>query len=214
MKLILFLLLAISVAGCSTTPPHKSVADPDKKWEQRKTVLSGINHWVINGRLALINGDESWHMNLKWQRHGDMYVLDLSGPFGTGHTQLTGSKGNVLLVDAEQNYFYADSPDRLLQEVTGLQIPVKSLLYWINGIPDWNVKVDNQRLDAFGRLAELRQSDWNIRYKKYIYVKEHELPQKIFIDGFNLKVKIFIDEWELKDNVTSKDNLTKSGKDV
>lgn len=203
MKFILSLLVAISIAGCSTTPPHKFVADPDKKWHQRKTVLSGINNWVISGRLALINGNESWQLNLKWQRHGDMYVLDLSGPFGTGHAQLTGSKGNVLLVDADQNYYYADSPDRLLLEVTGLQIPVKSLLYWINGIPDRNVKVDNQRLDAFGRLAELRQSDWNVHFKKYIYVKEHELPQKIFIDGFNLKVKIFIDEWTLKDNIVT-----------
>ena len=208
MKFILFLVAAISLAGCTTTPPHKFVAEPDKKWEQRKTVLSGVNNWLINGRIALINGDESWHLNLKWNRQGENYVLDLSGPFGTGHAQLTGSKGNVVLVDADQNYFYADSPDRLLQEVTGLRIPVKSLLYWINGIPDWNVKVDSQRLDAYGRLAELKQSEWNIRFKQYIDVAQHELPQKIFIDGFNLKVKIFIDEWMLKNNVT------KSSKDA
>jgi outer membrane lipoprotein LolB len=208
MKFLLFLLAAISIAGCTTTPPHKFVADPDKKWQQRKTVLSGVNNWLINGRLAVINGHESWHLSLKWQRTGDNYVLDLSGPFGTGHAQLTGSKGNVLLVDADQNYFYADSPDRLLQEVTGLRIPVKSLLYWINGIPDGNIKVDSQRIDAYGRLAELKQSDWNIRFKQYIDVERHELPQKIFIDGFDLKVKIFIDEWKLKDNVI------KSSKDV
>jgi outer membrane lipoprotein LolB len=207
MKFILFLVVAISIAGCTTTPPQKFVADPDKKWEQRKTQLSGVNSWLINGRIAVINGHESWHLNLKWQRHGDNYVLDLSGPFGAGHAQLTGSKGNVLLVDSDQNYFYADSPDRLLHEVTGLQIPVKSLLYWINGIPDRNIKVDSQQIDAHGRLAELKQSEWNIRFKQYIDVEQHELPQKIFIDGFNLKVKIFIDEWKLKDNIikSSKD---------
>ena len=38
MKFIVFLLTAIFIAGCSTTPPAKKfVADPAKKWEQRKT---------------------------------------------------------------------------------------------------------------------------------------------------------------------------------
>ena len=201
MKFILFLLAALSLVACSTTPPHSFVADPVKKWEQRKSNLSNINHWLINGRLALINGHESWHLSLKWQRQADKYVLDLSGPFGTGHAQLTAAKGNVVLVDADQNYFYADGPDRLLQDVTGLTIPVKSLLYWINGIPDRNVKVDSQKLDAYGRLAELKQSGWDVHFKQYIDVEHYELPQKIFIDGFNLKVKIFIDEWKLNNAV-------------
>ena len=62
--------------------------------------------------------------------------------------------------------------------------------------------MDKQRIDAYGRLAELKQSDWNIRFKQYIEVEQHELPQKIFIDGFKLKVKIFIDEWKLQDSVS------------
>lgn len=198
MKLIIFLLVAFSLVACTTTPPvHEFVADPDKKWEQRKTELSDIQDWLLNGRIAIINGDESWQLNMKWQRHGDKYILDLSGPFGAGHAQLTGSGNNVLLVDSDNNHFYAESPDRLLREVTGLKIPVKSLLYWIAGIPDWNIKTDKQSIDAYGRLADLEQNNWRVRFKQYINVQKHELPQKIFIDGFNLKVKIFVDEWDL-----------------
>ena len=198
MRFLIVLMAAISLAACTTTPPHKFVADPGKRWEQRKSELSEIKDWSLNGRIAIINGHESWHLSMKWQRHGDKYILDLSGPFGAGHAQLTAAKGNVLLVDADQNYFYADSPDRLLQEVTGLRIPVKSLLFWIAGVPDRNVNVDSQSLDAYGRLAELKQSDWQVRFKQYLGVDKHELPQKIFINGFNLKVKIFIDEWNLQ----------------
>lgn len=204
MKFLISLVAAFTLVACTTTPttpPREFVADPDKKWEQRKSELSTINDWLINGRIAIINGHESWHLSMKWQRHGDKYILDLSGPFGAGHAQLTGTGDNVLLVDSEQNYFYADSPDRLLQEVTGLRIPVKSLLYWVSGIPDWNVNVDKQNLDGYGRLAELTQSGWHVRFKKYLDVDKHELPQKIFINGFNLKVKIFIDEWDLTSKV-------------
>lgn len=205
---ILLLVVIFSLTACTTTPPHKFVADPDKEWEQRKSELSEINDWFLDGRMAIINGDESWHLNMEWQRHADKYILDLSGPFGAGHAQLTGTGDGVVLVDSDQNYFYADSPDRLLQEVTGLRLPVKSLLYWIRGIADWNVNIDAQRLDKFGRLLELKQDGWNIRFKRYIDTGKHELPQKIFINGFDLKVKIFIDEWELKSKTfrSSKEN--------
>ena len=198
MKSFILLLAVITITACTTTPPREFVADPSKKWEQRKSELSEIKDWLLNGRVAIINGHESWHLSMKWQRHNDKYILDLSGPFGAGHAQLTGTKEGVVLVDADKNYFFAESPDRLLREVTGLRMPVQSLLYWMRGLPNWNIKNKSQKLDNFGRLALLEQDGWKIRFKRYLNVEKHELPQKIFIDGFDLKVKIFIDEWDLK----------------
>jgi len=208
MKRFILLLAVIALTACTTTPPLEFVADPAKKWEQRKSELSEINDWFLNGRIAIINGHESWHMSMKWQRHDDKYILDLSGPFGAGHAQLTGTKDGVVLVDADQNYFFAENPDRLLQEVTGLRMPVQSLLYWMRGLPDWDVKNEKQKLDNYGRLASLEQAGWRIRFKRYINVDKHELPQKIFIDGFDLKVKIFVDDWDLKSKTfaSSKEN--------
>ena len=198
MKRLIFLIAVISLTACTPPPLHKPVADPDKKWEQRKLELSEINDWFLNGRIAIINGHESWHLSMEWQQHDDKYILDLSGPFGAGHAQLTGTNSGVVLVDADKNYFYADSPDRLLQEVTGVRMPVQSLLYWMRGIPNWNIKNGKQRLDEFGRLQQLQQDGWRVRFKSYIDVNHHELPQKIFIDGYDLKVKVFVDEWDLK----------------
>ncbi len=198
MRALIFLLAAINLAACTTPSPHKYVADPDKEWQQRQIVLSEINDWNLTGRAAIINGHESWHLSMKWQRHDDQYILDLSGPFGAGHAQLTGTKDGVILVDADKNYFYADSPDRLLAEVTGLRMPVKSLLYWMRGLPDRNIKEEKQKIDEFGRLQHIQQGGWRVRFKTYIDVDKHELPQKIFIDGYDLKVKIFVDEWDIK----------------
>lgn len=208
MRILILLLVVTALTACSTTPPHSFVADPGKKWAQRKMELSAINNWLLNGRIAIINGQESWHLNMDWQHHSDKYILDLSGPFGAGRAQLTGSAAGVVLVDSDENYFYANTPDRLLQEVTGLRIPVKSLLYWIRGIPNRNTTKEKQKLDNFGRLALLQQDGWRVRFKKYINVGKHELPQKIFIDGFDLKVKIFVDEWNLK---SKKFNLSEEG---
>jgi len=199
MKKLTLLALVLLTSACSTPPKvQKPAANPNATWEQRKVILSEINDWVLNGRVAIVNGEESWHLNLSWQRHGDKYILDLSGPFGAGRAQLTGTDEGVILVDADKNYFYADSPDRLLYETTRLRMPVESLLYWMRGIPNWNIKNDQQTIDIFGRLATLHQNGWRVRFKSYNNVEKYQLPEKIFIDGFNLKVKIFVDEWDLK----------------
>lgn len=197
MKKLLLLLAVISLTACTSTPPHKHVADPDKTWEQRKLDLSEINDWVLNGRVAIVNGHESWFLSMNWQFHDNKYILDLSGPFGAGHAQLTGSSEGVILVDADQNYFYADSPDLLLEEVTGVRMPVNSLFYWIRGLPNWNITNEKQKIDQFGRLGQLEQDGWRVRFKSYVDVLKHELPQKVFINGHNLKVKIFVDKWDL-----------------
>jgi outer membrane lipoprotein LolB len=199
MKRLIFLLAVISLTACTTIPPHPLVADPEKKWEQRQLDLSKINDWSLNGRIAIINGEESWHLAIEWQRHDDKYILDLSGPFGAGHAQLTGTNEGVVLVDADHHYFYSDSPDSLLHEVTGIHMPVKSLLYWMRGLPNKDIKQQKQKLDEFGRLQQLQQDDWVVQFKHYIDVARHELPQKIFIDSHDLKVKIFVDEWDIKD---------------
>lgn len=198
MKYFIFLLAVISLTACTSTPLRVLVTEPDKKWEQRQTELSKINDWHLAGRVAIGNGDELWHLNMQWQRYKDKYILDLSGPFGIGHTQLTSSNDGVVLVDGNQNYFYAESSERLLQEVTGLRMPVNSLLYWIRGLPNWKVNKDKQLIDEFGRLVVLQQDGWQVRFKGYSNVEQHELPQKIFITGYDLKINIFVDEWDLK----------------
>lgn len=197
MKSLIFLLVVISLTACTSIPTHKFVADPDKKWQQRKVELSKINDWVINGRVAIVNGHESWFLSMTWQFHDNKYILDLSGPFGTGHAQLTGTREGVVLVDADQNYFYADNPDRLLKEVTGIHMPVSSLFYWIRGLPNGNLKKEKQKIDQYGRLEQLQQDGWHVHFKRYVDVKKYELPQKVFINRDKLKVKIFIDEWNL-----------------
>lgn len=198
MKKILCLLAALTITACTTTPHRLPVADPDQKWQQRQQTLAKINDWHLHGRVAIINGDESWNLSMSWQRHDDKYILDLSGPLGIGHSQLTGTKDGVVLVDSDKNYFYAESPDKLLSDTTGLRMPVKDLFYWMRGLPNPNLNSEQQKLDAFGRLAQLQQGGWRVRFKRYSQIDQHELPQKIFIDGFNVKVKIFVDEWNLK----------------
>jgi len=211
MKILILVFATIFFAGCSTTAPHKFVAEPEKKWEQRKSEISKINDWSFNGRVSIINGHESWLLNMQWQFHSGEYRLDLSGPFGAGHAQLRGSDDGVILTDSDQNNFYASNPDRLLHEITGVRMPVQSLLYWMRGIPNRNIKKQQEKIDAFGRLQKIKQDGWNVHIKQYTQVagtatekQIHELPEKIFIDGHGLNVKVFVEDWDLKTKLFAK----------
>lgn len=201
MKKLILLVIMMTVTACTTTPPRAPVADPLQRWEQRQLELGKIHDWFLNGRVAIVNGSESWNLSINWQHHFDKYVLDLSGPFGAGHAQLTGTKHGVVLVDADNNHSYAESPDTLLRDKTGVRMPVNGLLYWMRGLPIPSTVISHIKLDDFGRLEEMQQDGWRIRFKSYTDVQLHELPEKIFIDGFNLKVKIFVDNWNVQSAV-------------
>lgn len=198
MKKLILLAVIMTITACSTTPPRAPVADPLKRWEQRKDELGKINDWILNGRAAIVNGHESWNLSINWQRHSDKYILDLSGPFGAGHAQLTGTNEGVVLVDSDNKHSYANSPDALLHETTGVRMPVKGLLYWMRGLPIPSTEISHIKLDDFGRLEQMQQDGWQVRFKSYTDVDPHELPEKIFIDGFDLKVKIVVDNWDIK----------------
>lgn len=198
MKKLIILAVMLSVTACSTVPPRMPVANPGQHWQQRQVKLAKINDWYLEGRAAIINGVDSWNLSITWQRHGDKYILDLSGPFGAGHAQLTGTAEGVFLVDADQNTSFARSPDNLLHEMTGVRMPVKGLLYWMRGIPDPDLPEPKLTLDEFGRVQQMQQDGWRIRFKSYTDVQPFELPQKIFIDSADLKVKIFVDNWDIK----------------
>ena len=198
MKKLILLAVIFSVTACSTLPPRLPVAHPQQHWQQRQLELTKIHDWYLNGRAAIVNGVDSWNLSITWQRHGDKYILDLSGPFGAGHAQLTGTRDGVVLVDADQHASFASSPDRLLHETTGVRMPVKGLLYWMRGIPDPELPPPSVKLDEFGRVQQMQQDGWQIRFKSYTNVQAYELPEKIFIDSADLKVKIFVDNWNIK----------------
>ena len=197
LRYILYLAVFLQLTACTTSPERKPVSNPEVTWQQRQHELASINDWHVTGRAAIINGHESWHLNITWEKHDDKYILDLSGPLGTGRSQLSGTSSGVQLVDSDQNAYYASNPDQLLYERAGFRMPVSDLLYWMKGLPHPDLEHEKQKIDEYGRLAQLMQDGWRVRFRSYMSVGKKELPQKIFIDGYNLKVKIFIDEWDL-----------------
>jgi len=199
MSKYLWLLAAMFLAGCASAPPPPPPVDnPASVWQSRRDELSRIAYWHLSGRLAVSNGAEAWHINLDWRQRGDDYQIQLNGPFGAGKVRLTGNAQGVELRDSDDRTFYADKPGELLQERTGVLMPVEGLRYWILGLntPD---QTTAPKLDDQGRLAYLEDNHWRVNFRRYTEVKGLQLPDKIFISKpeQDIDVRLVVDEWKL-----------------
>ena len=196
MRHLLFLSFILLITGCAAPIPVPP-ADPEATWQARQQDLTKVKDWRLNGRLAVIRGSEAWHLKVNWRQKPEGYEIYLSGPFGAG-VKLVGNPQSVVLHDAEHHAYYASEPEMLLYAHTGVLMPVTGLRYWILGLPDPGKNHTSQtQLDAYGRLAELQQRDWTVRFRDYVAVKQYQLPERLFIQGEDIEVRLVVDNWQV-----------------
>ena len=218
LTIIFSLSLLLILNGCSTSikPISFSKEKSQLIWQQRQQTLSTIQDWHMKGRMIVVNGIELWSMDVDWKQKGEQFVIYLAGPFGAGKVQLAGSASGVLLKNSDDQVFYADTPEELLLEHTGVAMPLSLLRFWMLGLPNPKASNNQEKLDALGRLESLSlvnngDAPWDIKFLRYTaldkksasFPKQVELPEKIFINqGAEIKVRVVVGEW-LFDNSSS-----------
>jgi len=186
MKFMAALLAALLLAGCTTTPAPRGSQD-----------AAAMSSWQFNGRISLTRGEEGWHAGLHWQEQAGSFYLRVSGPLGQGGFQLNGDARGVVLVDADGQTFAALDADALLVQVTGWQLPVTGLRYWVRGLPAPAAGKVQAVHDEAGQLRHLEQSGWTINYQRYQVVEGVSLPAKLQLAHEDIAVRIVIDQWQL-----------------
>lgn len=191
--LALFLL-----AGCSALAPREVVqpgqSDP-ALWQAHKQQLSQLDAWQISGKVGIRSPTDSGSATLFWLQRQDYVDIRLSGPLGRGAARLTGRPGDVLLEVASQGRYRAQSPEQLLQQQLGLNLPVSHLLWWIRGLPAPGSK-SRLNLDAKSRLDQLTQDGWQVNYLSYIEQNGYWLPERLRLEGHDLQLTLVIKDWQ------------------
>lgn len=189
------LLLVLLLAACAPTPPRpQPETTPEQSWQLRQQQLRQLSHWQLSGRLAVQNEHEAWHMSLEWQQRQDRYSLNIIAPLGQGSMKLHGDAVQVMLITDEGETINSNDPDLLLYQQLGWKVPVSALRYWVLGLP---APGDNQQtLDEYGRLSQLKQAGWEIEFIDYQPRLGVELPRKVFINNHRAKVKLVIGNWK------------------
>lgn len=199
MRQLLILVFLLGLSGCEvlviSEPTPSASIDVDAAWRAHNKKLDTLEAWNMDGRISIRYEDEAWHATLLWQQIDQAYHIRLFGPFGAGAIELNGSPQSVVLTqDGQQQY--SQDPEQLLSQQVGFKVPINGLRFWAVGqqVPDKSAQIE---LDESGRLAQIKQDGWVVRYRGYSTIGGYTMPSKIFLDNKGLDVRIVIDRWQL-----------------
>jgi len=202
MKKLLLLALMVLLSGCSTFSSNNYMADGKPlgnhylTWPQRQQQLQSLSKWAVAGSLAVRHQVKGgWNASFNWQQIGQNYDLSLFGPLGMNHVQITGSPSLVTLKTNQQT-LTANSPEALLQQQLGWQLPVSDLRYWLRGLPAPYSK-SRRSLDLNNHMVHLVQDGWNVIYLRYISVNGVDVPDRILMNNPQWNAHLVVRQWDL-----------------
>ena len=195
-QLLVFSLIAL-LAGCAGLTSHEALEGEGSPalWQSHKQQIGSLDAWQINGKVGIRAPQDSGSGTLFWLQRQDYYDIRLSGPLGRGAARLTGRPGAIQLEVANQGRYQAASPEQLLQQQLGLNLPVSHLLWWIRGLPAPDSR-SRLTLDRDSRLARLSQDGWQVDYLRYTEQGGYWLPERLKLSGHDLQVTLVIKDWQ------------------
>lgn len=196
---LVFLIFTLTLSGCSTLPPQPTLNSLQQKhaWQEHQNTLKKISQWQLSGRFGAQNDTDSWHGRITWTQKNNHFDITISGPLSTGSLSLSGDDTQSTLILSNNQIIKASDPEALLEAHTGLQLPIKSLRYWLIGSLSPTDKPTNSSLNIHGQLAQLTQKGWDISFKKYREINNISLPKKIFLENHEYNVRLVIKNWEI-----------------
>lgn len=189
--------VAMLLTACSGTA--RIDAPVNAQWEQRRQVLAQISQWEFIGSLNVRDASDAHSSRIRWQQNDEAYQINLWGTFNVGATQIDGRPGEVQIAQQGEDPVFTDSPEALLYQELGYELPVTELNYWIKGIP---APGPSSNL-VFGETSQLRafqQVGWQISYMAYTNFGPETLPTRIRIEKAPLRLDLTRLRWTIPDS--------------
>lgn len=165
-------------------------------YQLRLEQLQALDHWALDGRLAISDGKEGGSGSLSWLNEEDMTRMSFRGALGKGAWQLQTEAAGARLQMANGAVHYAPSVAELVLKQVGWKVPVEALTWWIKGLAqpgDWETRV----LDENGRLKRLRQFGWDVDFANYTESNGYWLPARLSARHGEYSVKMAVRKWRL-----------------
>lgn len=179
------------VAACATQPRQVSQA---ASWEARRAQLQQRERFDLRGRVAVAAGQEGFNARMRWIQEGSHSQLWLDGPLGVGGAQVSLDEG-ALSVRNSKGEALSDAAARAeLETRLGFDPPLRSLRYWIQGVPD-PARQAEETLDDQQRLAALVQDGWHISYSGYRASGDAWLPERLTLQREAVRVRVLVESW-------------------
>ena len=172
-RMLRLVLLGTFLSNCAIAPPASENSD----WSRQRDQLQKLNSWELRGRVNVRYDNESHTPRIIWLQQNVDYNIRLWGTFNAGATEIVGRPGFVTMENDGQ-MLSANSPEDLILEQLGYELPVSHLNYWIKGLP----APDSEAQLAFNELNQLttiQQADWTINLSDMRQYGALSLPRRV-----------------------------------
>ena len=204
--IFLLLIYCFVLSACTTAPkgPENAV-----NLTVQLEKVAQVQQWEMRGKIAFRQGKDAASLNLVWKNDSGDFDFRLTNFLGVSLVNLDVSQHqSILKADGET---YVDAlPEPLIYQITGMIIPVDSLLSWVKGLP---LRGDKFTLTEKGLVDTLESycqgcRKWQVAYSNYGSVELDDgtsvwlphsitLTQKEIPDMPKTQLKIKIYQWTL-----------------
>lgn len=189
------------LSGCVATSRFASQLPafvPGTAWPERRSVLQQLAGFSLRGRIAVAAGESGLSASLRWAQAGPRGELEFDGPLGIGGLRVVARGAELSLTNARGDRLDGDAARAALEQQLGFELPLGSLRYWVLGVPDPSVDVDEERLSTdAARLEVLRQAGWQVAYPAYApgAAGAVGLPRRIDATRGAARLRLLVEEW-------------------
>ncbi|MFD1007052.1 MULTISPECIES: lipoprotein insertase outer membrane protein LolB [Oceanisphaera] len=191
MRITLIILALLWLSGCA----YKAEEAPAGSWLAQKNSLEQLQDWQLSAKLGIITAEERGSLSLFWRQNSDDYRMNLTNVVGKRVFDLSRSGNKVALIDSKGQQHQATDARELVWRLTGWDLPVEQLSYWIKGLPGAD---DQVTYDEHGRPQTINAHGWQLRYFGYTQIDGLWLPSRLDLTHKETKLRLAIHQWELK----------------
>ncbi|MCG9555603.1 lipoprotein insertase outer membrane protein LolB [Vibrio sp. Isolate31] len=210
LKIASLIFMTIIMVGCSSIPEQPTSVE----WQSHQDRLLKIENYQAAGKLAYISPEQRQSLNFIWKHSPSQSQLRLTTFLGQTVLNLTIESSGAKVVTYDDQVFTHASASVLVEQLTGLQIPIDHLPQWFLGIPD---QADCYQLNSTNTLESLSKQVsnqlWTLSFANY---RNTELPNQQLSEGTDAatqsiplptrlsfkqdqnKINIVVSKWTLK----------------
>ena len=192
-RYVLLFVVTLALAGCGLTP--RAPAPPADR-DRHAAALAARENWTLSGKIGVRAPAGSGAATLDWSQHGESWRLVLGGALGMGRLVLDGDPGGVAWRDARGRAGRHADPDALVAELWGWPLPVAALRYWVRGIPQPGVAVEQPEFAPAGP-SRFAQAGWHIEASEHRTVDGLAVPTRLRVSGYGAVLTLVVRAWTL-----------------
>ncbi|OEF09020.1 lipoprotein insertase outer membrane protein LolB [Vibrio genomosp. F10] len=197
-RLISFIFTVLLLAGCSTLPESQTSVE----WQAHLDKLRSITQYKTIGKLGYISPEQRQSLNFQWKHTPVLEQLRLTTFIGQTVLNLSITESGSVVNTYDNQTLSHQSADVLIEQLTGLTIPIEQLEDWLLGNP---TLADTYQLNDNNILSTLQktvgQQQWRLQFLSYQDVEYQgsvlPLPRKIRLIHQDTSINLVIANWIL-----------------